>query len=334
MIDGSLVSVLIPARNEARDIGACLDAVLAQDQPRERLEVVVVDGGSSDDTAAIARQVLSAADVAHQVIDNPVGTTPSNLNAGLACVHGEVVCRVDARSIIPTHYVRRCAEVLATRPDVAVVGGAQIAVARDASDRAIGIARALNNRWGMGGARYRRGATDGPSDTVYLGAFRTTELRDAGGWDERFTTNQDYELNRRMGERGLVWFDASLEVGYRPRATLGELGEQYRRFGAWKARYWRQTSDRPQPRQLALLGVLPVGVMAAIAFPMLPPRGQLALAAAAGAGAVAFELKGSPGPQGSVRAHAISLAASAAVGAGWSTGAWSALLRPESTPSS
>lgn len=325
------VSVLVPARDEERDIGACLDAVLAQDLPLDRLEVIVVDGGSSDQTATIAKAALSAAGVEHHIVSNPIGTTPSNLNAGLAHVSGAVVCRVDARSIVPPHYVRRCADVLGSRPEVAVVGGAQVAVPRDASDRAVGIARALNNRWGMGGSRYRRGAADGPSDTVYLGAFRTADLRAAGGWDERFTTNQDYELNRRMGERGVVWFDASLEVGYRPRATFRELGRQYRRFGSWKVQYWRQTGDRPQSRQVALLGAAPAGVAATVGLALLPPRARTVAVLAAGAGAIAFEVKGSPRPRGSVGAHAVSLAASAVIGAGWSAGAWSALLSPRSS---
>jgi glycosyltransferase involved in cell wall biosynthesis len=320
MIDAPLVSILVPARDEAADIGACLDAVLAQDHPRERLEVVVVDGGSTDATVAIAGKVLANAGVAHQVITNPVGTTPSNLNVGLARVHGEVVCRVDARSVIPPHYARRCAEVLAARPDVVVVGGAQVAVARDTTDRAVGIARALNNKWGMGGSRYRRGASDGPSDTVYLGAFRTAELRDAGGWDERFTTNQDYELNRRMGERGTVWFDASLEVGYRPRATLRELFHQYRRFGEWKVAYWRETSDRPQPRQLLLLAVPPTALAGVVVVGLLPTRLRRTAIAAAAVGAVTFETTGSAGPPGRLPAHVMSGVASVVVASSWFAG--------------
>ena len=128
---------------------------------------------------------------------------------------GELLCRVDARSIIPPEYVRLCAEVLGSRPEVMVTGGAQVAIAVDDSARSVGIARALNNKYAMGGSRYRSGADSGPCDTVYLGAFRTAQLRSAGGWDEYFETNQDFELNRRLGRAGVVWFDSRLEVGLR-----------------------------------------------------------------------------------------------------------------------
>jgi succinoglycan biosynthesis protein ExoA len=329
-----LVTVLVPARNEERDIEDCLAAIVQQDYPLDRLEVLVVDGASTDGTAELAGKVLAAGEVAHAVILNPAATTPSNLNVGLAEANGAILCRVDARSLVPRNYVRVCVEVLTSRPDVAVVGGSQVAVARGSDATTLGIARALNNRWGMGLARYRRGAASGPADTVYLGSFRTEALREAGGWDERFTTNQDFELNRRMGQVGTVWFESSLEVGYRPRPSLAELFRQYLRFGSWKARYWQQTGDRPQPRQMLLLSSPIFAVVAIVVIASLPRRlRQLALVAGL-AKAVVFEVKGPTGPPAPLRGHLVSVLASAAVGGGWTAGAWSALLRRHRGPTS
>jgi glycosyltransferase involved in cell wall biosynthesis len=326
MTERPLVTVLIPARNESRDIEECLHAVQQQDYPHDRLEIVVVDGDSSDATVEVAEKRLAQGDVRSTVVVNPAATTPSNLNVGLARAAGSVLCRVDARSIVPIDYVSRCVELLGSRSDVVVVGGAQVARARSGDATSLGIARALNNRWGMGLSRYRRGAASGPADTVYLGAFRTEQLRDVGGWDEAFPTNQDFELNRRMRELGAVWFDASLEVGYRPRPSLVTLARQYHRFGAWKARYWTTTGDRPRPRQVVLLALPLAGLFAFAALALLPrPWRRLATAAAA-TGAVVFEVRGPTGPPAPLRAHAVSLVASAAVGAGWTTGAWQTLL--------
>jgi succinoglycan biosynthesis protein ExoA len=329
MSEAPLVTVLIPARNEAADLPRCLDHVLAQDHPHDRLEVVVVDGGSSDGTGEVAAARLAASDLHRWVVHpNPTGTTPSNLNAGLTVVTGEILVRVDARSFVPPHHVRCCAEVLTERPDVAVTGGAQVAVAVSDDPVSVGIARALNNRWSMGFARYRRAARSGPADTVYLGAFRTAELREAGGWDERFATNQDFELNRRMGTRGLVWFDDRLEVGYRPRARLAQLASQYHRFGRWKARYWSITGDRPRPRQLVLLlAPLPATGVALAAFWRLP-RLRLPAVGAALAAAAVIELRGPTGPPTiDPRAHAVGVAASAVVAGSWFAGAWSGVAR-------
>ena len=262
------------------------------------------------------------------------GATPATLNAGLAEITAPVVCRVDARSLVPPHYVRTCVELLADRAELAVVGGAQLAVPRSPAALDLGIARALNNRFGMGLARYRRGAASGPADTVYLGAFRTDQLRRAGGWDERFATNQDFELNRRLGQHGTVWFESSLEVGYLPRPSVRELFEQYRRFGAWKVGYWRDTGDRPRPRQLALIAGPPLAGVATVTLATTGgSRRRSLLVLAALAGAVGIEVGGSPGPPGGLRAHAWSALASLAVSGGWLVGVWAAALRRGPLPS-
>lgn len=322
------VTVLIPARNEAADIEACLHAVAEQGYPE--LEVIVSDGGSTDDTVRRAHAALDVEGLIGKVLSpehGEGGSTPENLNRGLAAATGEILCRVDARSLIPPGYVERCAAVLAERPDVVVVGGAQVAEARSDSPRDLGIARALNNRWGMGLARYRRAAASGPADTVYLGAFRTAQLRSAGGWDTRFSTNQDFELNQRMGHTGTVWYESGLPVGYRPRAGVAPLFSQYRRFGGWKVRYWRTTGERPQPRQVALLALPVVGLLVVVIGRRAGRPARALGLGAAGFAIGAFERRGPTGPAGPPAAHAWSVVASGAVAAGWTVGVWEAILR-------
>jgi glycosyltransferase involved in cell wall biosynthesis len=318
------VSVIIPARNEAASIGRCLQAIADQDYPRDLIEVILVEAGSTDNTVAVAQSEADRVGLSRfRIVSCPQGTTPDNLNRGLAVARGEILCRVDARSFLPADYLRRCVDVLDSRPEVAVVGGAQIAVAPRPGPVGVGIARALNNRYGMGLSRYRSGRASGPADTVYLGAFRTEQLRREGGWDSRFATNQDFELNRRMADQGLVWFEASLRVDYAPRPSLKLLFAQYQRFGRSKTRYWQATGDRPQPRQLVLLTspVIGLAVTAWLRRRILVP---------AVAGAVAVEVAGAREPQsGSLVAHATAVAALAAVAAGWVSGVVLEAVWPE-----
>ena len=327
-----LVTVLVPARNEADDIARCLEAVAAQDFPLDRIEVVVVDGNSSDATIGTAEAALARHPFARSaVVDNPAGSTPSNLNVGLTHARGRYLCRVDARSVVPTDYVRRCTEVLERRPDVAVVGGSQVAVVGRGRS-GVAIARALNNPLGMGLARYRSGRPSGEADTVYLGCFRTRDLHDVGGWNEAWATNQDFELNRRMARRGVIWFESGLSVGYVPRPTISSLAAQYHRFGRWKVRYWRRTGDRPRPRQVALMVGPVVGSVtgaAAVVSLARTPRRLVALAVAALAGMVAIESR-SAGPDATLVVRAASIMASAAVAGGWLSGIGRELVRPDS----
>ena len=325
-----LVTVLVPAKDEARWIGACLASIAAQGYPHHLLEViVVVDGLTTDATESDARRALSGHDYFDaDVLRHASGGTPANLNAGLARAQGQVVCRVDARSRIPPDYVRACVEVLQTRAEVAVVGGAQIAVAPSDDALGRGIARALNNRWGMGLSRYRRGAESGASDTVYLGAFRTTDLRAAGGWNTALSTNQDFDLNRRLAKTGVIWFDGSLPVEYVPRPNLRALYTQYRRFGSWKARYWRLTGDRPRPRQVVLMVGVPLAALAGAAVVTFGSTQQRAVATVSAAAALAFvEWRGSPTPRGGPAVHAWSAVALGVVGFGWLRGVWGRAIR-------
>lgn len=327
----ALVSLVVPARNEEADIVACLEAVLAQDCCHEELEVIVVDGASSDRTAERAASVLAGSDFDRwAVLPNEEASTPSNLNLGLGAARGEILVRVDARARVPPDYVRRCAEALRAEPSVAVVGGAQRAIAPTDGSIGKGIAQALNNRWVMGLSRYRRGAQSGYADTVYLGAFRTSQLRTLGGWDTRFSTNQDFDLNRRLSKLGTIWFEAGLDVAYIPRSSLKALFIQYHRFGRWKARYWRISGDRPRPRQVLLLllplvlPVFAVGVRV-LSFSAIRRAGLAKGLRLASVSVVVLPCARSS----SGRTQAAALGAAVAIATGWTSGVWREALLSE-----
>lgn len=327
-MSGDLVTVIIPARNEAEAIEECLDHVLKQDYLHDQLEVIVVDGSSTDDTAAIARRVLEASDLARwAVLENPRMTTPTSLNIALAHAGGRFVCRVDARSLIPAEYVSRCVELLESLDDARAVGGVQHAIAGAPTVAARGIARALNNRLGMGLARYRRRVSSGPADTVYLGAFRRADLDEAGGWDDAWSTNQDFELNRRLAADGVLWFDADLAVDYIARPTYRQLWRQYVRFGQWKARYWR-TVEPPRPRQLLLLTAVPAVALAGLVLLVRPGTRKLAVAGTL-TGCVLLEVVGAH-ERDPLPVRGAALLAAPVIGGGWLAGAWSGLIAPYS----
>jgi GT2 family glycosyltransferase len=98
-----------------------------------------------------------------------------------------------------------------------------------------GVARAMKSALGVGASRFHTGGDAGEVDTVYLGAFRKEALLAAGGFDERFTRAQDWELNFRLRSAGgLIYFDPRLVVTYRPRPTVIALAKQYFNYGRWR----------------------------------------------------------------------------------------------------
>src|SRR6185437_11588081 len=93
------LSVLIPCRNEVRSLGRCLASVIASDYPEDRLEVLVLDGASTDGT----RDVIAHWARSHErirMLENPGGTTPAALNRGIAAACGEVIARLDAHAAL------------------------------------------------------------------------------------------------------------------------------------------------------------------------------------------------------------------------------------------
>lgn len=262
-----LVSVVIPARNEAPFIEATIASTMAQDYSGP-IEVVVADGMSDDGTREIVQR-LAAADERVRCIDNPTGRTPNGLNLAIEAARGEIIVRCDAHAELPAHYVRTAVAVLEETGAVNV-GGIQRAIGTTWMQRA--VASAMSSRVGVGDARFHYGGDAGPVDTVYLGVFRRDALMGVGGFDEALTRNQDYELNIRLrAAGGVVWFDPRLAVTYRPRRSLGALWRQYYQYGTWKRRVLRMHPESTRLRQL----VAPLFVLAllgSVALALTPWR--------------------------------------------------------------
>lgn len=329
--EAPLVSIIVPARNEEEHIGHCLQAIGNQDYPLSQLEVIVVDGASDDRTVDLCRDMLWEYDFkSFVVVGNPRSTTPTSLNHGLAKATGTYICRVDARSILPEDYVSRCCDLLENDSGISVVGGSQVAIAPPGSGVVrSGITRALNNRYSMGGARYRSGATSGRSDTAYLGFFNAEHLRSIDGWDESLPTNQDFDVCQRIAALGEVWFLSDLPVGYVGRKSLASLARQYRRFGQWKGVYWR-TRRRPLLRQLLLLAVTPLVAPPVFLLAVRAPRSAAAIIAAALLGI--DQIGSRRGTEDGLHIRLSACLAMVTIGASWSLGAWLELLVPSERP--
>lgn len=259
------VCVIIPARDAAATLPAAVASVVRQDPG---VQIVVAVAPSADSTAEVAAEVAAATPTV-RFVDNPDGSTPAALNRAVAHSDRPVVVRLDAHARLPDGYLDVVLEVLAGHPEVGNVGGRQVPAAEKGF--AAAVAAAMRSPMGAGGATYRTGTKAGPTDTVYLGAFRRVALDDVGGFDERLIRNQDYELNLRLREAGwTVWFDPRLEVIYRPRDSFRALARQYFDYGRYRRLTARLHPGTLRLRQLAapalvlaLVGTCVLGVVTA-----------------------------------------------------------------------
>ena len=241
------VSVMIPVLNEADHLVAAVQSVLQQDYAGD-IEVILAIGPSRDGTEKIAAE-LSKQDARVVLVENPTGRTANALNLAIKKSRYEYIVRLDGHSEIDRHYIRNAIETLLTTGAVNV-GGVMAAEGITRFQRA--VARAMRSVLGVGSSRFHTGGEAGESDTVYLGVFKKSALEAIGGFDERFTRAQDWELNYRLRSNGgKVWFDPRLHVTYRPRKNFRLLAKQYFEYGRWRRAVARQHIGTVNLRYLA-----------------------------------------------------------------------------------
>jgi succinoglycan biosynthesis protein ExoA len=232
-IEWPSVSVVVPARNEERNIGRCLAAILSQDYRKGKVEVIVADAMSTDRT----REVIASAAVNGipvRVIANPGLGRAQGLNAAIRASSGRVIVRVDARSLIGPDYISRCVRAL-LQTGADNVGAVMKPIAGGPTQEAIGLA--LSTPFGVGNAQYRLGRKGGFVDQVYLGCFRREIFARVGCFDETANIiSEDSDINQRIrAAGGKVYLDTGIVAFYSPRETLSELWKLYFRYGGARA---------------------------------------------------------------------------------------------------
>jgi len=241
------VSVILPVLNEEAHLEDSILAILSQDY-QGSFEVILALGPSRDRTNEIAN-ALVARDARVKLVANPTGKTAAGLNLAVAASQSPVIVRVDGHAEIPKNYLTLAVEIL--RETGAVnVGGVMAAEGITKFEKA--VARAMRSPLGVGASRFHTGGAAGEADTVYLGSFRREAINQAGGFDERYTRAQDWELNHRLRKNGgVIYFDPRLQVTYRPRPTLRKLAKQYFQYGTWRRVVSRSHSGTINMRYLA-----------------------------------------------------------------------------------
>ncbi len=260
-----LVTIAIPVLNEARLLPGLLDALGAQTWSDSAMQIIIVDGGSEDETPEIARK--RAADFSDFIlIPNRDRIAAAGLNKALVMARGGYLLRLDARSRPASDYIERCVAHLESGR-WAGVGGPQVAVGENKAGWAIALA--LNHPFGTGNPRYRRRDAATESDTIYLGAYDMDWLRRVDGWDDAFIANEDYELNARLRKAGAKLLVApDVRVQYIARDHLKTLARQYASYGFWRCITWRKHPDAMRPRHLAPALLLAFLVVTALLAPL------------------------------------------------------------------
>ncbi len=226
------VSIIIPMRNEAAYVARCLDSVLSQVAGRRDIEILCVDGASTDRTPEIVAE-YARRDARIRLLHNPRRIVPIAMNLALAEARGDVIVRLDCHSEYAPDYLEQCLAVL-RRTGADNVGG--YITTRPGRDTPVGraIAAATSSRFGVGGSAFRVGGAEREVDTVPFGCFRRDVFTRFGPYDERLERNQDIELNHRIRKGGgRIVISPDIRLVYYNRSTYRGLASQAFANGLW-----------------------------------------------------------------------------------------------------
>lgn len=229
--DEILVSLIVPVLNEERFIEECVHSLQKQDIPANQMEIILVDGNSTDGTMEILRRLERENPQQIRVLENPKRIQAAAMNLGAKYARGEYLARIDAHAEYPDNYVSTCIRLLQEKNAVNV-GAACHTEAKTEKGKI--IAEMLTTSFAVGGSSFRVGAESGYVETVPFGTFRRDYFLEIGGFDERLARNEDNEINYRIRKRDdKIYMTNEIYVTYYCRETMKALGKMAYANGKW-----------------------------------------------------------------------------------------------------
>jgi cellulose synthase/poly-beta-1,6-N-acetylglucosamine synthase-like glycosyltransferase len=222
-------SIIVPAKNEGKVIGRFLDAVARLDYPKDKVEVIVVEDGSTDDTLSICKKHIAMHNVNVRVANkSPSNGKPSALNHGLGQARGEIVAFFDADSVPASDTLLNVSKYF-ENPNVAAVQGRTLSINLNQNM----LTRFISYEDTVWCEAYLQGKDE-------LGLFvhlkgscqflRRDVLDQLKGFDEN-ALSEDMELSARLTERGYkIRYASDVCCWQESPASLGQLLRQRTRW--------------------------------------------------------------------------------------------------------
>lgn len=225
------ISVVMPIYNEEKYISQCIESLLKQDYPKDKMEWIFVDGCSTDNTVSILNDYQNKNPGLIKVFNNPNKTVPYAMNIGIKNSVGKFIIRLDAHAEYADDYFSKCVYYLQTT-DADNVGG--VIETKSVGNVGEAIAAVVSSKFGVGNSQFRTNGEDGYVDTVPFGAFRREVFEKYGMYDERLTRNQDNEMNFRIRSNGgKIFLSNDIKLAYYSRNTIKGILKMAFQNGMW-----------------------------------------------------------------------------------------------------
>ena len=238
--DRPLVSVILAAFNEVNHIQKCMVSLLEQETPYFDLEILAVDGVSTDGTREYLEE-MAAADPRVRVLVNEKRKAPFAFNLGLLEARGEYVCIFGGHTVYSKDYISVCLSELVSSGAVACAG--RVLTQASASNlEARLIAQAMAHPFGSSQKSFRT-QPEGFADTLSYIVIRKKPLMDIGGYSEGLFRNQDNDVYQKLRAQGHRLFCTwKTECFYHPKENIRDLFVYAFRNGFWNVISFKENS--------------------------------------------------------------------------------------------
>jgi len=248
--------------NEREAVGRCIGSLLEQNYPAQRIEILVVDGQSTDGSREYVEEITRKFSNV-RLLNNPARSTPKGLNIGIHHAQGEIVIILGAHTYVEKSFVRLNVEYM-RKLGVKCVGGTQVNMGETYLQMAIGAA--MSSPFGIASAPYRFQKKEKYVDTVVYAAYRREVFDEVGYFDEELFISEDAELNWRIRKAGhRIFFTPRIVSYYFHRKTIPQVIKQFFRYGILRINVVKKHPDAFKMRH----GIPPTFVLSIIATLLL-----------------------------------------------------------------
>lgn len=229
------VSALLVTRNEQAYIEQAMLSLINQTYPKNKYEIVVVDGESTDNTLQMIASLIKqykTLDFDIRIINNPKRILAAGWNLGIKDAKGEFVVRIDAHAVASPNFIEKSVETMMTVQDAACVGGKLTTKSLDGDENVVSMV--LSSPFGVGNSSFRVSDTAGYADTAVYGLYKKDIFNQVGFFNELYVRNQDIELHSRIKTAGgKFYFNPEISSVYYSRTTIKKMVKQAFGNGEW-----------------------------------------------------------------------------------------------------
>jgi len=227
------VSVVIPCHNEEKFIAKCLDSVLQQDYPKEKMEILVINGDSKDKSKEII-ETYSKRYPFIKLLENPKRFTPFAFNIGIKNAKNEIIVIMGAHAGYKKDYISKCIETL-IKYEADNVGGVLKTISANNKIVTKSITECLSNFFGVGNSHFRKNLNKITKvDTVFGGCYQKEIFKKIGLFNESLVRSQDMELNIRLKKaNGKILLNPEIITYYYPKSKLKDFFLHNIKDGIW-----------------------------------------------------------------------------------------------------